>query len=129
MIMATGAGVLRQLRHGPRTVVFMVVVPAVLMVLLRYVLNDRRVFAAAAPALLGFFPFLLMFLVTSVTMLRERTSGTLERLLTTPMRKVDLLLGYAVAFALVAVVQVGLAVAVSTRVGLTVGSSIAPLLV
>ena len=63
-----------------------------------------------APALLGFFPFLLMFLVTSVTTLRERTSGTLERLLTTPMAKLGLLLGYALASALLGAVQVAMAV-------------------
>ena len=46
-----------------------------------------------------------MFLITSITMLRERTSGTLERLMTMPLDKLDLLVGYALAFALVAVVQ------------------------
>ena len=50
-----------------------------------------------------------MFLVTSVTTLRERSSGTLERLLAMPMGKLDLLLGYALAFGLVAAVQSGLA--------------------
>ncbi|MGN6605381.1 MAG: ABC transporter permease [Jatrophihabitans sp.] len=128
MIVATTQRVLRQLRHDPRTVVLMVVVPSVLMVLLRYVLDSARVFAVTAPALLGFFPFLLMFLVTSVTTLRERTSGTLERLLTTPARKLDLLLGYGAAFALVAVVQVGLAVAVSGGLGLDLGGALGPLL-
>ena len=46
-----------------------------------------------------------MFLVTSITMLRERTSGTLERLMTLPLAKIDILGGYGIAFALVAVVQ------------------------
>ena len=55
--------------------------------------------------LLGLFPFVSMFVVTSVTMLRERTSGTLERLMTMPIRKFDLVAGYAGAFALLAVVQ------------------------
>jgi ABC-2 type transport system permease protein len=55
----------------------------------------------------------VMFLVTSVTTLRERSSGTLERLLAMPMGKLDFLGGYAVAFGLVAAVQAALAVALS----------------
>jgi ABC-2 type transport system permease protein len=46
-----------------------------------------------------------MFLVTSITMLRERTSGTLERLLTTPVHKGDLLFGYGLAFSIMAALQ------------------------
>jgi ABC-2 type transport system permease protein len=117
---ATAARVLTQLRHDPRTVVLMVIVPSVLMTMLRYVLNSAAAFSRVAPALLGFFPFLLMFLVTVITTLRERSSGTLERLLTTPMGKLDLLLGYALAFSVVALAQVALAVAVSTWLGLDV---------
>ena len=87
MAPATARRVLLQLRQDPRTVVLMIVVPALLMVLLRYVFDSATFFSGIAPALLGFFPFLTMFLVTSVTMLRERTSGTLERLMTTPAAK------------------------------------------
>ena len=65
------------------------------------------------PGLLAMFPFIVMFLVTSVTTLRERSSGTLERLLTMPIGKLDFLLGYALAFGLLAAVQSALAVAVS----------------
>ena len=53
----------------------------------------------------GLFPFIIMFLITSITMLRERTTGTLERLLTTPLSRLDLLLGYGCAFAAIATVQ------------------------
>ena len=120
MTIATGRRVLTQLRHDPRTIALMVVVPTVLLVLLRYVFNSAAVFNEIAPALLGFFPFLLMFLVTSITTLRERSSGTLERLMTTPMPKIALLVGYAAAFSAVAVVQVALAVAVSMWLGLDI---------
>jgi len=106
----------------------MVVVPSLLMVLLRYVFDSKTVFSGIAPALLGFFPFLLMFLVTSITTLRERTSGTLERLMTTPMAKLDLLVGYALAFSLVAVVQVVVAIAVSLWLGLDLAGSVGWLL-
>ncbi len=69
-------------------------------------------FSSLGPALLALIPFIIMFLVTSVTTLRERTSGTLERLLAMPMGKLDFLLGYALAFGLVAAVQSALAVGV-----------------
>jgi ABC-2 type transport system permease protein len=91
ILLATARRVLTQLRHDPRSVGLMVLVPSLLMVLLRYVFNSGATFDRFAPALLAFFPFLLMFLTTSVTMQRERTSGTLERLLTTPAGKLDLL--------------------------------------
>ena len=103
---ATAGRVLRQLRHDPRTVAMLVVVPAVLMALLRWVFDaSPAVFDRVGLQLLGIFPFITMFLVTSVAMLRERTSGTLERLLTTPLAKADLLAGYALAFGGVALVQ------------------------
>ncbi len=123
LIIATARRVLLQLRHDPRTVVLLIAVPALLMVLLRYVFDSKSVFSGLAPALLGIFPFLLMFLVTSITTLRERSSGTLERLMTTPMAKLDLLLGYAIAFGLVAMASVLVAVAVSVALGMHVVGS------
>ena len=103
---ATAWRVLTQLRHDPRTVALIVVVPAGLLTLLRYVLDGRsRTFQTVAPPLVGIFPLISMFLVTSVTMLRERRSGTLERLMTMPLAKLDVLGGYGEAFALVAIVQ------------------------
>jgi ABC-2 type transport system permease protein len=124
MTLATARRVLTQLRHDPRTVALMIVVPSLLMVLLRYVFDSEPFFSHIAPALLGFFPFLLMFLVTSITTLRERTSGTLERLMTTPMAKLDLLVGYALAFAVVAMVQVVVAVVVSLWLGMDLVGSL-----
>jgi ABC-2 type transport system permease protein len=105
---ATARRVLRQLRHDPRTVALLLVVPSVLLALLSAVLSQRRAtFDLVGPPLVGIFPLISMFLVTSVAMLRERTSGTLERLLTMPIAKLDLLVGYGAAFSLVAVVQAG----------------------
>jgi ABC-2 type transport system permease protein len=108
--------VLRQLRHDPRTIAMLVVVPCVLLTLLWWMFDgDDLVFNQFGPPLLALFPFIVMFLVTSVTTLRERSSGTLERLLSMPLNKADLLLGYALAFGLVALAQAAVAV------GLTVG--------
>jgi ABC-2 type transport system permease protein len=103
---ATTHRILAQLRRDRRTIAMMVLLPALLTVLLRYVFNSKQLFEHVAPALLGIFPFIVMFLITSVATLRERTSGTLERLMTTPIGKVDLLLGYALAFGIFAILQV-----------------------
>ncbi len=114
MTAVTSIRVLRQLRHDPRTVALMLVVPALLLTLLRFIFDSQPpVFDRVGVILLGVFPFTSMFLVTSVAMLRERTSGTLERLLTTPLGKLDLLLGYGLAFALAAAVQSAVAASVA----------------
>jgi ABC-2 type transport system permease protein len=108
--------VLRQLRRDHRTVAMLLVVPCVLLTLLWWMFDGNDlVFNQFGPPLLALFPFIVMFLVTSVTTLRERSSGTLERLLSMPLGKADLLLGYAIAFGLVALAQAAVAV------GLTVG--------
>ena len=107
--------VLIQLRRDRRTSVMLLALPCLMMTLLWWMFQDKPSFGfgTLAPALLALIPFIIMFLVTSVTTLRERTSGTLERLLAMPMGKVDFLLGYAVAFGLVAAVQSALAVTLS----------------
>jgi len=103
--LATTARILRQLRADHRTIAMMLVVPCVLLGLLAWIFDGTPVFDRVGAALLGVFPFVVMFIVTSVATLRERTSGTLERLLTTPLGKGDFMLGYALAFGLMAVVQ------------------------
>jgi ABC-2 type transport system permease protein len=106
---ATAARVLSQLRHDLRTVALLLVVPCVLLTLLKYLFEDQpQTFDRIGVPLVGLFPLLQMFIVTSVTMLRERTSGTLERLMASPLAKLDLLAGYAAAFALVAIAQASL---------------------
>jgi ABC-2 type transport system permease protein len=110
----TAGRILRQLGHDKRTIGLLLIAPLVLLTLLRYLFDARpQTFDRIGLIMLGVFPFVIMFLVTSVAMLRERTSGTLERLLTTPMAKLDLLLGYGLAFALAGAVQAGVASAVS----------------
>jgi ABC-2 type transport system permease protein len=125
--LATARRVLLQLRADHRTMAMLILVPLVLLTLLRYVFHDQpATFDAIGGPLLALFPFTTMFLVTSVAMLRERTSGTLERLLSMPVGKGDLLTGYAVAFGLVAVVQTSLAAALALGpLGLDVRGSVA----
>ena len=106
---ATTARALRQIRTDHRTVALIMVVPMVAIGLLAWIYNNTPVFDLIGPALLGVFPMIVMFVVTSVATLRERQSGTLERLLTTTMGKADFMLGYAGAFGALAVVQALLA--------------------
>jgi ABC-2 type transport system permease protein len=103
---ATALRVLRQLRRDHRTLALVLVVPAVLLTLFRYVFDGQpATFDRIGAPLVGLFPFVSMFLVTSIAMLRERTSGTLERLMSLPLAKGDLLAGYGLAFASVATLQ------------------------
>ena len=121
--LATARRVLRQLRHDPRTVALLLAVPCVLEILIHALFTDSPAsFQKLGVPLLGLFPFIAMFIVTSITMLRERVSGTLERLLTTPLARGDLLVGYGLAFALVAAAQASLVSALSFGVlGLDAG--------
>jgi len=98
--------VLTQLRRDPRTIALILAVPCLLVTLLRFLFDAQpETFDRVGGTMLGLFPFITMFIVTSITMLRERVTGTLERLMTLPLAKLDILVGYAIAFALVAVVQ------------------------
>ena len=116
VVIATAQRVLRQLRHDVRTLALIVVVPCALVVLFKYVLEGvPGAFQRVGLPLVGIFPMISMFLVTSITMLRERTTGTLERLMTMPLAKIDLLFGYGLAFAAVAIVQT--AVVCSVAIG------------
>ncbi|HSV38233.1 MAG TPA: ABC transporter permease [Nocardioidaceae bacterium] len=113
---AVAKRVLLQIRHDHRTLAMLVVLPSLILSLLWWMFEDTggKGFDQLGPSLLAIIPFIVMFLVTSVTTLRERSSGTLERLLAMPMGKLDLLLGYAVAFGVMAAIQSALAVTVCT---------------
>lgn len=106
---ATAGRVLRQLRHDPRTIALILLVPSILLIILRYIFNEASQFDRLAPMVLGIFPFTVLFIVTSIAMLRERTTGTLERLMTLPLGKLDILFGYGLAFAVLALASSGLA--------------------
>ncbi len=129
--LATSRRVLQQLRHDHRTIGLIVVVPSLMLVVLYFVFADaERVFQGVAPLMLGLFPFTVMFIVTSVAMLRERTTGTLERLMTMPLAKLDLLLGYGLAFAFMALIQASVASTIAvTWLGVTIEGGVWQLLV
>jgi ABC-2 type transport system permease protein len=104
--LATARRVLLQLRHDPRTIALMLLVPCVLETLLRLIYaHHRAAFDQAGAPLLAFFPLTTVFLVTSIALLRERVTGTLERLLTSPLGRLELLGGYALSFGLLAAAQ------------------------
>lgn len=122
---ATAGRVLLQIRNDPRTIALLLIVPSLLIGLLAWIFDKTPVFAQIGPALIAMFPFIMMFLITSISTLRERRSGTLERLLSMPLGKGDFILGYALAFALLAIVQSAVAVGFSVWVcGLSVSGSL-----
>ena len=115
--LATAGRVLQQLRHDPRSIALMLVAPSLLVGLFAWLFADREgVFDQFGGAILALFPFIVMFLITSITTLRERRSGTLERLMTTPLGKADFILGYALAFGLMALMQAVITVAFAVYV-------------
>lgn len=129
LTLATSARVLRQIRHDRRTVALLLLLPCLLTGLVAWMFDGTPTLDRFGPVLLGLFPLIVMFLVTSVVTLRERQSGTLERLMTTPMGKGDFVFGYAIAFALVAVVQELVLAAFAIGVcGMTVSGPLALLL-
>jgi len=114
IVSATAWRVLAQLRRDPRTLALLLVVPCVLEALLKWVFaGDDAVFQRIGVPLVGIFPLVSMFLVTSIAMLRERTTGTLERLMSMPLAKLDVLLGYGLAFSAMAVLQAAVACTVA----------------
>ena len=95
-------------------------VPSLIITLMYFMFRDvphrpetASPFNTACLVLLGVFPLIVMFLITSITMQRERASGTLERILTTPLRRIDLLAAYGTAFSIAAAAQATLACIVS----------------
>jgi ABC-2 type transport system permease protein len=123
---ATTGRVLSQIRHDPRTIGLLLVVPSLLIGLVAWMFTDTDTFATIGPAMLALFPFIVMFLVTSIATLRERRSGTLERLFSMPLGKGDFILGYALAFGFLAVFQTAIAVSFAVWVcGLEIEGSLA----
>ena len=105
-VFASAKRVLLQLKHDRRSMALIIVAPCLLMTILKYVYwSQPQVFQQVAGSLLGVFPMLVMFLITSVATLRERTSGTLERILISPVTKFEFIIGYAIAFGIASAIQ------------------------
>lgn len=103
-----------------RSVAMILVVPVLVITLMYFMFQNAphrpgspSPFNNACLIMLGLFPLFVMFIITSITMQRERSSGTLERILTTPLRRLDLLMAYGTAFSIAAAVQAIVACVVS----------------
>lgn len=104
---ATVRRILAQLGHDRRTVGVITVAPIVVVTLLHHLFGGAEPMVSKLELeMLIVFPIIIMFLLTAIAMVRERISGSLERLLTTPIAKADILLAYALAFGLLATIQV-----------------------
>jgi ABC-2 type transport system permease protein len=117
---ATTARILRQVASDRRSVALILLVPVVVITLMYFMFENAphrpgtpAPFNNACLILVGLFPFFLMFVLTSITMQRERASGTLERILATPLRRPDLLGAYGTAFSIAAAAQASLMCVVS----------------
>jgi len=104
--------ILRQLAADHRSVALILVVPVMVITLMYFMFENAphrpgspTPFNNACLILLGLFPLFVMFIITSITMQRERASGTLERILTTPLRRLDMLMAYGTAFSIAAAAQ------------------------
>lgn len=124
LLLATTARVLRQLIGDHRTIALVLVLPCLILGLIAWMFDGTPVLDSFGPVAVGIFPLIVMFLVTSVATLRERTSGTLERLMTTPLGRGDLVVGYALAFGTLALVQAGVVTAFAIVVGMDVKGSV-----
>jgi ABC-2 type transport system permease protein len=126
---ATSGRVLRQLSHDKRTLALIFLIPCVLLVFVRFAFQaEPQIFNRIAPLVLGIFPLIIMFLVTSIATLRERTIGTLDRLMTMPIAKLDFVLGYALAFSLLGLIQASLASLVIGLLDVAVAAGAVPML-
>lgn len=112
-ILATALRVLRQLKHDPRTIALILLLPTMIVTVLKFVFADATpIYDAVAPLVLAIMAFGAMAVVTSVATLRERETGTFERLMSLPIGKLDILLGYSLAFGIMSLFQSAIAVAV-----------------
>lgn len=113
MTLAIAARVARQLRHDPRTLALVTFVPSILAWLVHQIFDgEEPISSQVEMTLLAMFPLLLMFLLTAVATVRERSGGTLERLMAAPIHKIDVIGGYALAYGALAIVQTSLLTAV-----------------
>jgi ABC-2 type transport system permease protein len=67
--------------------------------------EDMGQFDYFGPVLLGFFAFFFVFIISGISFLRERTSGTLEKLLASPLRKWEIVIGYVIGFGIFTMLQ------------------------
>ena len=104
--LAISTRIILQITRDHRSLALIIVAPVVVMSLVGFSFADRReILDLVAPGLIGTFVLFFVFLLTGVSFLRERAQGTIERLLTTPVGRADILVGYLLGFLLFAGIQ------------------------
>ncbi|MGZ9584390.1 ABC transporter permease [Paenibacillus marinisediminis] len=78
--------------------------------------KDTSFFDVVSPVLVGFFVFFFVFLISGISLLRERTTGTLDRIVATPIRRSEIVLGYLSGYGIFAVIQTVIVVLYATKV-------------
>lgn len=78
--------------------------------------EDTEYFDVLSPVLVGFFVFFFVFLISGIGLLKERTSGTLERLMSSPIRRVEIVIAYLIGFGFFAIIQTVIVVLYSINV-------------
>ena len=106
-IFAISSRLIRQLIRDRRTIALIVIVPIVVMSLITYAMpSGTGVLDRYAPALIVTMSLFFTFLLTGISFLRERSQGTLERLMASPVSRLDMVLGYIFGFFIFALAQV-----------------------
>ena len=78
--------------------------------------SDTVFFDVLSPILIGFFVFFFVFLISGIGLLKERTTGTLERLMSTPIRRGEIVIAYLVGYGIFAIIQTVIVVFFSINV-------------
>ncbi|MDU7194470.1 MAG: ABC transporter permease [Streptococcus sp.] len=72
--------------------------------------ENTSFFTSMIPVLIGFVVFFFVFLISGMALLKERTSGTLERLLATPVKRSEIVYGYMLSYGIIAIFQTAVVV-------------------
>jgi len=99
------ARIIRQLVRDRRTIVLIVAVPLIVMTLIGLSFPEGQVLDYIAPALLATLALFFSFLLTGISFLRERSQGTMERLMASPVSRPDVVVGYLFGFFVFALAQ------------------------
>jgi ABC-2 type transport system permease protein len=97
--------VMIQIARDRRTIALVLIVPLVIAAISGVAITDKRVLDNAAPAVLAALILFFGFIITGISFLRERTQGTLERLLVAPISRMDIVAGYLLGLLLFALIQ------------------------
>ena len=105
MVFTVAERVFRQMTRDHRTMALIFIVPLVVMTLIGLSFPETGVLDYVAPALLVTLAFFFGFLLTGISFLRERSQGTLERLMASPLSRLDIVVGYLCGFFIFALAQ------------------------